>query len=67
MTDEMFELVDRDLKQSQRVDPSRQIKTRKISFESIYKRFTQFRIELLSKKLEKKVHGLLLVACFGFG
>ncbi len=63
MTSEMFEFVDRDYGQCVRENPSRQIKTRRISFNNIYDKFTNFirskidqmRIKGLENKLDKKI------------
>ena len=53
MTDEMFEFVDRDYEQCTRVNPSRQIKTKGISFGRIRSKFNSFLMSRLEKKLEK--------------
>ena len=54
MTDDLFELVDRDYDQVQREEYPRQIKTRRSSFNTIVEKFTNFRINRLKKKLEKE-------------
>ena len=59
MTSEMFEFVDRDYGQSTRVNPSRQIKTRRLSFDNIRDKFNKFRISMLQEKLDKKVEKAL--------
>ncbi len=59
MTSEMFEFVDREYGQCTRVNPSRQIKTRRLSFDNIREKFTQFRIGMLQAKLDKKVEKAL--------
>ena len=59
MTDEMFEFVDRDYEQCTRVNPSRQIKTKGISFGRIRSKFNSFLMSRLEKKLEKKVEKAL--------
>lgn len=59
MTSEMFEFVDRDYGQCTRVNPSRQIKTRRLSFDNILDKFNKFRISMLQGKLDKKVEKAL--------
>ena len=59
MTDERIELVDREYGQCATVNPSRQIKTRKTSFTSIYDRWRKFRIQQLQKKLDRKIESAL--------
>ena len=59
MTDEKYELVDREYDHVPRINPSRQIRTKSSSFGSIYDRFTQFRIRRLTAKLEKKKEQVL--------
>jgi len=55
MTDENIEFVDREYGQLPRIKPSRQIKTRKLSFENIRNAFRKFHLRLLQGKLDKAV------------
>lgn len=59
MTEDRIEYVDRDYAQCAYVNPSRQIKTKKESFGKFVDKFTQFRIRLLERKLDKKVEKAL--------
>ena len=52
MTEDNFELVDRDYENCLREEYPRQIKNRNSSYNSIYQRFTNFRIKCLKNKLE---------------